>query len=48
MRFYCQNHDWLAVQEPLYLLSIPGMRESMREGCPGIEGCSQDAIELGN
>lgn len=24
--------DWNAVQETLYLLSIPGMRESIREG----------------
>ena len=24
--------DWSAVQETLYLLSIPGMRESIREG----------------
>ena len=24
--------DWLAIQETLYLLSIPGMRESIVEG----------------
>ena len=24
--------DWKAIQETLYLLSIPGMRESIREG----------------
>lgn len=24
--------DWHAIQETLYLLSIPGMRESIREG----------------
>jgi len=24
--------DWDAIQETLYLLSIPGMRESIREG----------------
>ncbi len=24
--------DWTAIQETLYLLSIPGMRESLREG----------------
>lgn len=24
--------DWWAVQETLYLLSVPGMRESIREG----------------
>lgn len=26
------EEDWQAVQETLYLLSIPGMRESIREG----------------
>jgi antitoxin YefM len=26
------QEDWNAVQETLYLLSIPGMRESIREG----------------
>jgi prevent-host-death family protein len=24
--------DWQAIQETLYLLSIPGMRESLKEG----------------
>lgn len=24
--------DWRAIQESIYLLSIPGMRESIREG----------------
>ena len=24
--------DWRAIQETLYLLSVPGMRESIREG----------------
>jgi PHD/YefM family antitoxin component YafN of YafNO toxin-antitoxin module len=24
--------DWRAIQETLYLLSIPGMRESIRKG----------------
>lgn len=24
--------DWAAIQETMYLLSIPGMRESIREG----------------
>jgi len=24
--------DWTAIQETLYLLSVPGMRESIREG----------------
>jgi prevent-host-death family protein len=26
------QEDWNSVQETLYLLSIPGMRESIREG----------------
>lgn len=26
------EEDWDAIQETLYLLSIPGMRESIREG----------------
>ncbi len=35
--------DWRAVQETLYLLSIPGMRESIREGlATPIEECAED------
>ncbi len=26
------EEDWAAIQETLYLLSVPGMRESIREG----------------
>ena len=26
------EEDWISVQETLHLLSIPGMRESIREG----------------
>ena len=26
------EEDWEAIQETLYLLSVPGMRESIREG----------------
>lgn len=26
------EEDWSALQETLYLLSVPGMRESIREG----------------
>lgn len=26
------SEDWQAVQETLYLLSVPGMRESIRKG----------------
>lgn len=35
--------DWRAIQETLYLLSIPGMRESIREGLASrVEDCSED------
>lgn len=35
--------DWRAIQETLYLLSIPGMRESIREGLDTpLEECSED------
>jgi antitoxin YefM len=35
--------DWRAVQETLYLLSIPGMRESIREGLETpVEDCAED------
>ncbi|NOY60158.1 MAG: type II toxin-antitoxin system Phd/YefM family antitoxin [Calditrichaeota bacterium] len=35
--------DWRAIQETLFLLSIPGMRESIREGLESpIEECSED------
>lgn len=35
--------DWLAIQETLYLLSIPGMRESIREGlATPIEECDEE------
>jgi prevent-host-death family protein len=34
--------DWQAMQETLYLLSIPGMRESIREGMQTpVEECSK-------
>ena len=37
------EEDWCAIQETLYLLSIPGMRESIREGmATPIEGCSKE------
>ena len=37
------EEDWNAIQETLYLLSIPGMRESIREGMDeAIEDCEQD------
>ena len=35
--------DWNAIQETLYLVSIPGMRESIRKGLKTpIEECSED------
>ncbi len=35
--------DWLAVQETLYLTSIPGMRESVIEGLKApVEECSKE------
>ncbi|MDZ7830672.1 MAG: type II toxin-antitoxin system Phd/YefM family antitoxin [Desulfobacterales bacterium] len=35
--------DWRSIQETLYLLGIPGMRESIRDGlATPVEECSQD------
>lgn len=35
--------DWRAIQETLFLLSIPGMRESIREGLKTpIDQCSEE------
>lgn len=35
--------DWRAIQETLYLLNIPGMRESIREGmATPVEECDQE------
>ncbi len=35
--------DWSAIQETLYLLSIPQMRESIKEGlATPIEDCDRD------
>jgi len=37
------EEDWRAVQETVYLLSVPGMRESIREGLnTPIEECTKD------
>jgi len=37
------EEDWQAVQETLFLLSVPGMRESIREGmAEPIEECSEE------
>lgn len=36
------DEDWRAIQETLYLLSIPGMRESVIEGLnTPLEECSE-------
>ncbi|HRQ63474.1 MAG TPA: type II toxin-antitoxin system Phd/YefM family antitoxin [Xanthomonadaceae bacterium] len=35
--------DWSAIQETLYLLSVPGMRESIKEGMrTPVEACETD------
>lgn len=35
--------DWRAIEETLYLLSIPGMRDSIRKGLDTpIEECSEE------
>jgi antitoxin YefM len=37
------EEDWRAIQETLFLLNIPGMRESIREGLSTpVEECSED------
>ncbi len=37
------EEDWRAIQETLYLLSIPKMRESIRKGLDTpVEKCSKD------
>lgn len=35
--------DWASVQETIYLLSVPGMRESIREGLTTpVESCDKE------
>ena len=35
--------DWRSIQETLYLLSVPGMRESIREGLETpVEQCDEN------
>lgn len=35
--------DWRALQETLYLLSVPGMRESVRDGlATPVEACATE------
>ncbi len=37
------EEDWNAVNETLYLVSIPGMRESIREGMESdLDECNED------
>jgi len=37
------EEDWAAIQETLFLLSVPGMRESIREGMDTpIDECDKD------
>ena len=37
------EQDWRAIQETVYLLSIPGMRESIREGMETpVEECAEE------
>ena len=35
--------DWEAIQETLYLLSVPGMRESIKQGmAEPVENCAKE------
>jgi len=37
------EEDWTAIQETLYLLAVPGMRESIREGLETpVSECGED------
>lgn len=37
------EEDWRAIEETLYLVSIPGMRESIRKGLKtSVEKCSEE------
>ncbi|MHC1727838.1 MAG: type II toxin-antitoxin system Phd/YefM family antitoxin [Syntrophobacteraceae bacterium] len=37
------EEDWKAMQETMYLLSVPGMRESIKEGLnTPVEECAKD------
>lgn len=37
------EEDWEAIQETLYLLSVPGMRESIREGmATPVDECDEE------
>jgi prevent-host-death family protein len=37
------EEDWRSIQETIYLLNIPGMRESIREGlATPLEDCTEE------
>ncbi len=37
------EEDWTAIQETLFLLSVPGMRESIQEGMDTpVDECNED------
>ncbi|MCP5170197.1 MAG: type II toxin-antitoxin system Phd/YefM family antitoxin [Hahellaceae bacterium] len=37
------SEDWESIQETLYLLSVPGMRDSIREGmAEPVDSCSTE------
>ncbi len=37
------EEDWIAIQETLFLLSVPGMRESIRSGMlESVDACSTE------
>ena len=37
------EEDWRAIQETMYLLNIPGMRDSIREGlATPVEDCKEE------
>jgi len=41
--FLISEEDWRAIQETLFLTSIPGMRESIQEGLgTPVEACDED------
>lgn len=43
MTYEKDEDDWMAIMETLYLLSIPGMLESIREGAATpIDECSTE------
>jgi prevent-host-death family protein len=37
------EEDWIAIQETLYLMSVPGMRKSIKEGlAASLRECEED------